>query len=70
LKVIKRTILLPVFACFALPGCAVNEIITAEETELVVAEAPPEESLLLDIGVVEFSGGLPESNDPEETGLY
>lgn len=36
----------------------------------MVAEAPPEESLLLDIGVVEFSGGLPESNDPEETGLY
>lgn len=36
----------------------------------MVAEAPPEESLLLDIGVVEFSGGLPEDNDPEETGIY
>jgi hypothetical protein len=70
LKVNSRTIWLPAIACFALQGCAVNEIITAEETELVVAEAPPEESLLLDIGVVEFSGGLPEDNDPEETGIY
>jgi len=70
LKVNRRTIWLPAIACFALQGCAVNEIITAEETELVVAEAPPEESLLLDIGVVEFSGGLSEDNDPEETGIY
>ena len=42
----------------------------AEETELVVAEAPPEEALLLDIGVVEFQSGLPPDNDPTETGVY
>jgi len=65
-----RTILLLAFTFLVLPGCAVNEIITAEETELVVAEAPPDESFLLDVGVVEFSGGIPEDNDPDETGLY
>lgn len=36
----------------------------------MVADAPPEESLLLDIGIVEFSGGLSEDNDPDETGVY
>ena len=65
-----RTFLLLAVTGLVLPACAVNEVITAEETELVVAAAPPDESLLLDIGIVEFSGGLPEDNDPLETGLY
>jgi hypothetical protein len=60
--------LVPVFL-FA-TGCAVNEVIEAEETELIVAESPPDESLLLDIGVVEFSDGIPANNDPEDTGIY
>jgi hypothetical protein len=55
---------------FALSGCAVNEVIEAEETELIVAEAPPDESMLLDIGVVEFAGGIPANNDPEDSGVY
>jgi hypothetical protein len=55
---------------FALPGCSVNEIVTAEQTQLVVAEAPPDESMLLDIGVVEFDDGLDDENDPEESGIY
>ena len=51
-------------------GCTVNEVIEAEETELIVAETPPDESLLLYIGVVEFLDGMPDDNDPEDTGIY
>ena len=54
----------------AIQGCSVNEVITAEETELVVAEAPKDEALLLDIGIVEFDSGLAGSNDPDDTGVY
>ena len=53
-----------------LPGCTVTEIVTAEETELVVATVPKEESQLLDVGVIEFDPGIPENNDPEETRVY
>jgi ATP phosphoribosyltransferase len=53
-----------------LPGCAVNEVITAEETELVVAEAPPAEELLLDIGIIPFAEGIPKDNDPSDSGVY
>ena len=52
------------------PGCTVTEIVTAEETELVVATVPKEESQLLDVGVIEFDPGIPENNDPEETRVY
>jgi hypothetical protein len=51
-------------------GCAVNEVITAEETELVVAETPPDETMLLDIGIVEFADGVPGDNDPEKSGIF
>ena len=59
-----------VVASLVLSGCSVNEIVTAEETELVVAEAPPDESMLLDIGVIEFQSGLDSNNDPEDTGVF
>jgi hypothetical protein len=59
-----------VFLPLALAGCSVNEVITAEETELVVAEAPPDESLLLDIGIIQFDKGVPGDNDPVDTGIY
>lgn len=65
-----RTSLLLASVCCVLPGCAVNEVITAEETELIVAETPPDESMLLDIGVVEFESGMAENNDPDKTGIY
>ena len=51
-------------------GCTVNEVIVAEESELVVSQAPVEESQLLDVGIVEFASGLDEDNDPRETGVY
>lgn len=57
-------------ACLVASGCTVNEVIEAEETELVVAEVPPDESLLLDIGVVEFDSGVPSNNDPEDSGIF
>ncbi len=56
--------------CLVGAGCTVNEVIVAEETDLVVADAPVEESRLLDIGVVEFAPGLDEDNDPSESGVY
>jgi hypothetical protein len=43
-----------VLVCVAGHGCTVNEVITADETELVIAEETVDESMLLDIGVVEF----------------
>jgi hypothetical protein len=51
-------------------GCAVQEIVVAEETELVVATTSVEEALLLDVGIVEFDAGVPEDNRPEKTGVY
>jgi hypothetical protein len=53
-----------------LGACAVEEIITAEETKLVVAEVPPDEALLLDIGISEFIAGVPANNDPADSGVY
>jgi len=70
LRTIRGSSLLFVVAGFALSGCSVNEVVTAEETELVVAEAPPDESLLLDIGIVQFNDGIPKNNDPSDTGVY
>ena len=63
-----RTLFVLLF--LVLSGCSVNEVVTAEETTLVVAEAPPAESMLLDVGVVEFRSGLDDDNDPDETGVF
>jgi len=57
-------------ALLLLGACAVEEIITAEETKLVVAEVPPDEALLLDIGIAEFIAGVPANNDPADSGVY
>ena len=56
--------------CIAVQGCTVNEVITAEETELIVAEETIDESMLLDVGVVEFADGVPAENDSDDTGIY
>ena len=65
-----RKSLVPGLLYLALSGCSVNEVIVAEETELVVAETPVAEAMLLDIGIVEFNPGIAPDNDPEETGVY
>jgi len=51
-------------------GCAVQELVVAEETQLVVATSSVDEALLLDIGIVEFDAGIPKDNDPVKTGIY
>ncbi|MEJ2273258.1 MAG: hypothetical protein P8Y01_01585 [Woeseiaceae bacterium] len=56
--------------CLGATGCTVNEVIVAEESDLIVADEPVEESKLLDVGIVEFAPGLEEDNDARETGIY
>jgi hypothetical protein len=51
-------------------GCSVQELVLAEETELVVATTAIEEALLLDVGIIEFDARIPEGNRPEKTGIY
>lgn len=51
-------------------GCSVNEVITAEESELVVADTDLEEGQLLDVGIIEFDPGIPEDNNPEKSRIY
>lgn len=65
-----RISLLVFLVCLASTGCSVNEVVVAEETELVVAESPVDEAMLLDIGIVEFDAGIPKKNNPEKTGVY
>lgn len=61
--------LLAALAIFS-SGCAVQELIIAEETELAVAVSSIDEAVLLDIGIVEFDAGIPNDNRPEKTGIY
>jgi hypothetical protein len=61
---------LVVILCLAGTGCTVNEVIVAEESDLVVAETPVEESRLLDVGIVEFGPGIDEDNDPRDSGVF
>lgn len=56
--------------CLIGSGCTVNEVIVADETELVVADAPVNEARLLDVGIVEFAPGIDEENNARETGVY
>lgn len=53
-----------------LGGCSVNEVITAERTRLDVATLDISENLLLDIGITNFSPGVPKNNVPEKTAVY
>jgi hypothetical protein len=48
----------------------VNEVVQAEEPELVIATEPVDEALLLDIGIVEFADGIPATNDPARSGVF
>ncbi len=51
-------------------GCTVNEVIYAETSTLDVASLQISESMLLDIGIINFDDGVPEDNDVEKTGIY
>jgi hypothetical protein len=66
---IRLLTLIVVCAIFG-SGCAVQELVIAEETELVVATNSVDEALLLDVGVVEFDPRIPDDNRPEKSGIY
>ena len=66
IRILTLIVVLVVFAS----GCAVQELVVAEETKLVVAASSVDEALLLDVGVVEFDPRIPEDNHPQKTGIY
>ncbi len=66
---IRRLIILMTVAALG-SGCAVQELVIAQETELVVATTSIDEALLLDVGIVEFDAQIPKGNRPEKTGIY
>jgi hypothetical protein len=66
----KRLLLLLATVAFFGSGCAVQELVVAEETQLIVAATSIDEALLLDVGIVEFDARIPENNRPEKTGIY
>ena len=65
-----RLSLLILTLCLLGTGCTVNEIIVAEETELVVASSPVDEARLLDIGIVELLPGIDEDNESRKSGVF
>ena len=65
----KRLLIALALAVFS-SGCAVQELVVADETQLVVATTAVDEALLLDVGVVEFDARIPQDNRPEKTGIY
>jgi hypothetical protein len=65
-----RLLIAVVILAIVTTGCAVQELVIAEETQLVVATSSVDEALLLDVGIVEFDARIPEDNDPEKTGIY
>lgn len=58
------------FAAWLVSSCSVNEVVTAQVSELQLADVAPPEEMLLDIGIVEFADGVPKNNDPVKTGIY
>ena len=70
MRTVGRISILATCLCLASTACSVNEVVVAEETELVVAESPVDEALLLDVGIVEFDPGIPENNNPEKSGVF
>lgn len=65
-----RIALTLIAVCIVGSGCAVQELVVAEETQLVLAESSVDEAMLLDIGIVEFDPGIPDDNNPEKTGIF
>ncbi|MCH7820740.1 MAG: hypothetical protein IIA07_01880 [Proteobacteria bacterium] len=70
MRTMKGTSLLLILTSLALSGCSVNEVVTAQETELIMAQAPPDEALLLDIGIIHFKEGVPSKNDSADSGIF
>jgi hypothetical protein len=51
-------------------GCTVTEVIHAETTELETASLQISESMLLDVGIMNFEPGVPKKNNIEKTRIY
>lgn len=66
----KKLPALVILASLAVSACTVQEVVTADKTELEVATLNVAEHLLLDVGIVNFDPGMPRNNDPDETGVY
>jgi len=65
-----RLLLLIAAAAFLSTGCTVSEVIHAETTQLDVASLQISEAMLLDVGIMNFSPGVPKNNDIEKTRIY
>jgi len=61
---------LALLAALACSACTVQEVVTAEKTQLEVASLNVAEHLLLDVGIVNFDPGMPKNNDPDKSGVY
>ena len=66
----KCLLLLICFSAFLNTGCTVSEVIHAETTELDVASLQISEAMLLDVGIMNFSPGVPKNNDIDKTRIY
>jgi hypothetical protein len=65
-----RLLIAALFSAVLSSGCTVSEVIHAEVTTLEVASLQVSESLLLDVGVLNFDAGVPANNDVEKTRIY
>jgi hypothetical protein len=65
-----RLLLLIAVGAFVSTGCTVSEVIHAETTELETASLQISESMLLDVGIMNFAPGVPEKNNIEKTQIY
>lgn len=65
-----RLLIAGLFSAIFATGCTVSEVIHAETTPLDVASLRVSESLLLDVGILNFDAGVPENNDVEKTRIY
>ncbi len=70
MKIQMRLLLLIIVSTCLNAGCTVTEIIHAETTELETASLQISESMLLDVGIMNFETGVPEKNDVEKTRIY
>jgi len=66
----NRLVSLIVFSAFLNSACTVSEIIHSETIELDVASLQISESMLLDVGILNFEPGVPRKNDVEKTRIY
>ena len=66
----KITLALIFSAAIINSGCTVSEVITGDSTELDVASLNISESLLLDVGIVNFDAGIPKKNNVDKSGIY